>query len=317
MKHYLPFLLKHKSCHFIINKCCSSFTASLAPSVSAGRARSDPTHQHPYGQLQHSYTQTGSYNIQFGARLPVTTAALSAMECESPITSVAGAGIFCSSQKIHAWSSLGVASAPTTATPNAANVAGTVTVGQHTHSSAPSSRVGYSHHHHHSYRRHHHSTQSNASSHAGLSSSHVIGAVGFDTLQSLQPSSTFNAVSSNLSQACSSSSVVSSRLMPTDINSSNNLFTSIDYSQTSLNMQLGGYQPVLYTGTIYSGQTAVPSHLGGTHFSQLGLYSSIATPSSQPSSLILPNIISQKQSGERDESPMVGVCVEQSSVVTH
>lgn len=293
-------------------------SASSAPSQSAGRARSDPTHQHPYGQLQHSYTQTGSYNMQFGAHLPVTTAALSAMECESPITSIASAGIFRSSQKIHAWSSLGVASAPTTVTPTAASAAGTVTVGQHTHSSAPTSRAGYSHlhNHNHSYRRHlHHPTQSNASNHAGVSSSHVIGAVGFDPLQSFQPPSTFSAVTSNRSQACSSSSAVSSQLMPMDINSSNNLFTSIDGTQTSLNMQLGSYQPVLYTGTIYSGQTTVPSYLG-TNFSQLGLHPSTATPTSQPSSVILPDI-SQKQSGDRDESPMVGVCVEQSSVATH
>lgn len=286
-----------------------------APSQSAGRARSDPTHQHPYGQLQHSFTQTGGYTMQFGAHLPVTTAALSAMECESPITSVAGAGIFRSSQKVHAWSSLGVASAPTTVTPNAVSATGTVTVGQHTHSSAPASRAGYSHllNHNHSYRRHlHHPTQSNASSHA----SHVIGAVGFDPLQSFQPPSTFSAVSSNRSQACSSSSVVSSHLMPMDINSSNNLFTSIDCSQTSLNMQLGGYQPVLYTSTMYSGQTAVPSYLG-TNFSQFGLFPSATTPLSQPSSIILPDVISHKQSGDRDESPMVGVCMEQSSVVTH
>lgn len=293
-------------------------SASSAPSQSAGRARSDPTHQHPFGQLQHSYTQTGSY-MQFGAHLPVTTAALSAMECESPITDIAGAGIFRSSQKIHAWSSLGVASAPTTVAPSAASATGTVTVGQHTHSSAPTSRAGYSHvhNHNHSYRRHlHHPTQSNASSHAGVPSSHVIGAVGFDPLQSFQPPSTYSAVSSNRSQACSSSSVVSSQLMPMDINSSNNLFSSIDSTQTSLNMQLGGYQPVIYTGAVYNGQTTVPSYLG-THFSQLGLHLSAATPPSQPSSVILPDMISQKQSGDRDESPMVGVCVEQSSVATH
>lgn len=257
--------------------------------------------------------------MQFGAHLPVTTAALSAMECESPITGVAGAGIFRSSQKVHAWSSLGVAPALTTATSNAVSATGTVTVGQHTHSSAPASRAGYSHliNHNHSYRRHlHHQTQSNASSHAGVSSSHVIGAVGFDPLQSFQPPSTFSAVTSNRSQACSSSSIVSSHLMPMDINSSNNLFTTIDCTQTSLNMQFGGYQPVLYTSTMYSGQTAVPSYLG-TNFSQLGLYPSATTSLSQPSSIILPDVITQKQSGDRDESPMVGVCMEQSSVVTH
>lgn len=258
--------------------------------------------------------------MQFGAHLPATTATLSAMECESPITSIAGAGIFRSSQKVHAWSSLGVASAPTTVTPSAASSTGTVTVGQHTHSSAPTSRAGYSHlhNHNHSYRRHlHHPTQSNASNHAGVSSSHVVGAVGFDPLQSFQPPpSTFSAASSNRSQACSSSSVVSSQLMPMDINSSNNLFTSIDCTQTSLNMQLGGYQPLLYTGTMYSGQTSVPSYLG-TNFSQFGLHPSAATPTSQPSSVILPDMISQKQSGDRDESPMVGVCIEQSSVATH
>ncbi|GFU42204.1 hypothetical protein NPIL_229691 [Nephila pilipes] len=296
----------------------SSGSSSSSVPPQTGRARSDPTHQHPYGQLQHSYTQTGSYSMQFGAHISVTTAALSAMECESPITSIGGAGIFRSSQKIHAWSSLGVASAPVTVTPNVANATGTVTVGQHTHSSAPTSRAGYSHlhSHNHSYRRHlHPPSQSSAPNHANVPSSHVVGAVGFDPLQSFQPPSTFSVVSSNRSQACSSSSAVSSQLMPMDMNSSNNLFRAIDCTQTSLNMQLGGYQPVLYTGTVYSGQTTVPSYLG-TNLSQMGLHPS-ATPTSQPSTVLLPDIVSQKQSSDRDESPMVGVCVEQSPVVSH
>ncbi|CAL1265205.1 unnamed protein product [Larinioides sclopetarius] len=298
----------------------SSGSSSSSVPPQTGRARSDPTHQHSYGQLQHSYTQTGSYSMQFGAHISVTTAAaLSAMECESPITSISGAGIFRSSQKIHAWSSLGVASAPVTVTPNVAGATGTVTVGQHTHSSAPTSRAGYSHlhSHNHSYRRHLHPppTQSNAPNHANVPSSHVVGAVGFDPLQSFQPPSTFSVVSSNRSQACSSSSAVSSQLMPMDMNSSNNLFRAIDCTQTSLNMQLGSYQPVLYTGTVYSGQTTVPSYLG-TNLSQMGLHPS-ATPTSQPSTVILPDIVSQKQSSDRDESPMVGVCVEQSPVASH
>ncbi|XP_042898107.1 dual specificity tyrosine-phosphorylation-regulated kinase 1A [Parasteatoda tepidariorum] len=276
----------------------SGSSSSSAPPQATGRARSDPTHQHPYGQLQHSYTQTGSCNLQYGTAL-ITTASLSAMECESPITSIAGTGIFRSSQKLHAWNSIGVASAPVTVTPSIAS--GTVTVGQHTHSSAPASRAGYSHlhSHNHSYRRHLHPTQSSAS--------HVMGAVGFDPLQSFQPPSTFSAVNNSRSQACSSSTTVSSQLMPMD--ASNSLFTSIDCAPTSLNVQLGGYQPVLYTGAVYSVQTTVPSYLG-TNFSQLGLHQS---PTTQPST----EISSQKQSSEREESPMVGVCVEQSPVASH
>lgn len=296
----------------------SGSSSSCAPPQVAGRARSDPTHQHPFGQLQHSYTQTGSYSMQFGTQVSITTAAaaLSAMECESPITSIAGAGIFRSSQKIHAWSALGAAGTPTTMTPAIGASAGTVTVGQHSHSSAPASRVGHSHHHahNHSYRRHlHHQTQSNAS----VSTSHAMNAVSFDPLQSFQPPATFNVVSSSRNQACSSSSVASSQLMPMDINSSNNLFASLDCTQTgSLNIQLGSsYQPLLYTGTVYSGQTTVPSYLG-TNFSQLGIHPS-STPTTQPSSVVSPDVVSQKQSTDRDESPMVGVCVEQSPVASH
>ncbi|XP_035204415.1 dual specificity tyrosine-phosphorylation-regulated kinase 1A-like [Stegodyphus dumicola] len=287
----------------------SGSSSSSAPPQTTGRARSDPTHQHPYSQLQHSYTQTASYSMQFGTHLPVTTGSLSAMECESPITSIAGAGIFRSSQK--AWSSLGVTTASAAVTCNVVSATGTITVGQHTHSSAPTSRAGYSHlhSHNHSYRRHlHHTTQSSTPS---QHSSHVIGAVGFNPLQSFQPPSTF----SSRSQAGSSSSVVSSQLMPMDINASNNHFTSIDCAQTSLNMQLTGYQPVLYTGAVYSGQTTVPSYLG-TNFSQLGLHPS-TTQSSQPSNIILPDVMSQKQPSDRDESPMVGICIEQSPVASH
>ncbi|KAG8193375.1 hypothetical protein JTE90_023002 [Oedothorax gibbosus] len=292
----------------------SSGSSSSSVPPQTGRARSDPTHQHPYGPLQHSYTQTNSYSMQFGAHMPVTTAALSAMECESPITSIGGAGVFRSSQKSHNWSSLGVASSSATASPN---VAGTVTVGQHTHSSTPTSRTGYSHlhSHNHSYRRHlHHPTQSSAPIHSSIPSSHV-GAVGFDPLQSFQPPSTFSLVASSRSQACSSSSAVSSQLMPMDIHSSNNLFRAIDCTQTSLNIQIGNYQPILYTGTVYSGQTTVPSYLG-TNLSQMGLHAS-ATPTSQPSTVMLPDVVTQKQSSDRDESPMVGVCVEQSPVASH
>lgn len=237
------------------------------------------------------------------------------MECESPITSIAGTGIFRNPQKLHAWNSIGVASAPVTVTPSITSATGTVTVGQHTHSSAPASRAGYSHlhSHNHSYRRHLHPTQSSAPSHSGVTSSHVMGAVGFDPLQSFQPPSTFSAVNNSRSQACSSSTTVSSQLMPMDINTSNSLFTSIDCAPTSINVQLGGYQPVLYTGAVYSVQTTVPSYLG-TNFSQLGLHQS-STPTTQPSTVS--EISSQKQSSEREESPMVGVCVEQSPVASH
>ncbi|GIY52247.1 hypothetical protein CDAR_245811 [Caerostris darwini] len=294
---------------------CTGSSSSSIPQT--GRARSDPTHQHSYGQLQHSYTQTGSYSMQFGAHISVTTASLSAMECESPITSIGGTGIFRSSQKIHAWSSLGVANAPVTVTPNVVSATGTVTVGQHTHSSAPTSRTGYSHlhSHNHSYRRHLHPPTQSAPNHANVPSSHVVGAVGFDPLQSLQPPSTFSVVSSNRSQVCSSSSAVSSQLMPMDMNSSNNIFRAIDCTQTSLSVQLANYQPVLYTGTVYSGPTTVPSYLG-TNLSQMGIHPS-ATPTSQPSTVLLPDLVSQKQSSDRDESPMVGVCVEQSPVASH
>lgn len=295
-----------------------NFSASSVP-PQTGRARSDPTHQHPYGPLQHSYTQTNSYSMQFGAHISVTAAALSAMECESPITSIGGAGVFRSSQKNPNWSSLGVASSSATVSPNVVNATGTVAVGQHTHSSTPTSRTGYSHlhSHNHSYRRHlHHPTQSNPPNHSNVPSSRV-GAAGFDPLQSFQPPSTFSVVSSSRSQACSSSSAVSSQLMPMDMHSSNNLFRAIDCTQTSLNMKIGNYQPVLYTGPAYSGQTTVPSYLG-TNLSQMGLHPP-ATPTSQPSTVVLPDSTSspKKQSSDRDESPMVGVCVEQSPVASH
>lgn len=310
----------------------SGSSTSSAPPHSAGRARSDPTHQH-HGQIQHSYTQTsGSYSMHFGGSITATTTVGSsaAMECESPITNVSsGTTLYRGSQKVANW---GVGTVVSTVTTSPmAGATGSVSIGQHTHCNIPaSSRHGgggnHSHVHSHVYRRHiHHSSQqsqTNLQGQIGISSStsHAV-TMGLESLQSYQPPQGV-AITSSRGNHPSSSVPASSEVMPMDVNTSMSIYpvsSPLECTQTgSLNIQLTGYQPLSYTGTVYGGQgTVAPPYLS-TNFSQVEPNPpSSSSSTSQPSSLVSPEMSSQKQTSDRDDSPMVGVCVEQNTVASH
>lgn len=288
----------------------SSRSSSSSANHTGGRARSDPTHQHVHGQLQHSYTQTsGSHAaVHFGSIASVA----SAMDCVSPISLGLPKGLaWVSSSGLVGNPPVTVVSAPTIA----AAGAGSVAIGQHLHSSASSSGhggAGHSHIHGHShrFRGHHHATPHQSQGQG--TTSHVV--MGLDPLQSYHSQASLSIASTRGSHA--SSSAMSSDIVPMDFNMfTHSVPTSLDCTQTgSVNMQLGSYQVLPLSGAVYRGQMVAQPGFQSTNVSHYGVTPS-SGPSTQPSSLSSTEI--PRRSSGSEESPMVGVCVEQSPVPSH
>lgn len=311
--------------------------ASSATSHPSGRARSDPSYQHPHGQLQqHSYTQTSSSSTSSSAGGPfslpfscassstlLASATSSAMECESPIT---GPAAYRSAQKSHSWALPGVASTPSTQTV----VIPTPGSSQHSgfSSGVASSRTGangngasgHSHVHSHS-----HNFRRPAHPEAGqrLPNSVATSQANIDGLQSavnltvgFRPNHHALAGASGSATANSAVGAASSEVTLMDMNVFSSP-SSLDCTQTgSLGFQLGNVA-VSYTGSVF----------GAHNYQHFGLNppssSSSSSASSQPSSIAASVAASdavaaaRQQQSERDDSPMMGVCVEQSPVASH
>lgn len=330
-----------------VNQSPTTSGSTISAPQSSGRARSDPTHQHIHGQssqAQHMYTQTGAFG---GA------SSSSAMECESPsgcggsqvaaaaastvttTTTVAGSAtsglrgsiaapagstslpsqVFTAhcTQNVQVWQGGGGgggggSSSGSTGTPAGGSgvlgIGSSHPLGQFGHGSRHSaSGLPYPHLHSHSHRRHVHHQTAVSSTGAQVPVPQPMN-VGLDHLQPAYPHGGAPVIPSSIAMAMDlNTNVGMLHVQPSPLQGG-----PMDCTQMgSLNMQLSGYQPPYHQ---YSSQPSGPGSFLGSSFSfglAAGAGPSIVSSEGGP----------QRQSSERDESPMVGVCVQQSPVASH
>ncbi|GAB6027463.1 Dual specificity tyrosine-phosphorylation-regulated kinase 1A [Chamberlinius hualienensis] len=324
-------------------------TTAVAPQ-SSGRARSDPTHQYFHSsqtaQAQNMYTQTGNFD---GASSSL------AMECESPnsngssiggqlgISHVGGINSERSSVNSSLLNSSSMSSTQafgsqvargTQVWPggiNGLNDSGPLNshqIGVYSHCNRHSASglpypqvhgIGHSHRRH----AHLHMTSAMASNQSSSSSSSTSSSSSSVSQVQTQPPQLINL--EHVQQAHSSHSIISASAAPSSSTSHAmemnpglmHMPTSslqpgpMDCTQVgSLNMQLSGYHPP-YHHQQYSTQATNSS---GPY---LGSSFSFGLTGTAGPSILSTEGAPPRPPTERDESPMVGVCVQQSPVASH
>ncbi|XP_013784616.2 dual specificity tyrosine-phosphorylation-regulated kinase 1A-like [Limulus polyphemus] len=291
----------------------SSESSSSSVTQLSGWVHSDLTHQYVHKQLQHRYTQTSDSDA--GKHSGNITSLGSTMDCVSPSSMglpkgpvwVPSSGLVGSQVWVPSLGLVGSPSEIVISTP-----VGSASVCQRLNSSASSNGHGFSHvrGQSHRFRGNPHVLSHQSRGQGSLSStSHVI--VGLDSVQSYHSQASLNIASTRGSHA--TSSAVSSD-MDSDI-FTRSVPISLECTQTSsVNMQLGSYQPLSFSGVMYREQTVAPSDFHSANLPHCCVTPSSTTPT-QPSSLL--STENPIHSSGSEETPMVGVCVEQSSVSSH
>lgn len=276
----------------------SSESSSSSATQGSGWVHNDLTHQYVHKQLQHRYTQTSDSDA--GKHSGNVTSVGSTMDCVSPNSMGLPKG--------QVWvPSLGLVGNPS---PTVA--VGSASVCQRLNSSASSNGYGFSHVHGQSHRPrgNPHVLSHQSQGQSSLSTTpHVV--VGLDSVQSYHFQASLNIASNRGSHA--TSSAVSSE-MDSDI-FTRSVPISLECTQTSsVNMQLGSYQPLSFSGVMYREQTLAPPDFHTANLPHYCVTPSSTTPTRPSSLLSTENPI---HSSGSEETPMVGVCVEQSSVSSH